>query len=160
MPATKKKSRYRLDEERFAQDVVSGRLGPAELAARHGVSLMYVSAVLAGRKRRCILRRIEQALACECRSSLWRLVSLQREAIQALENAVKSQPGGTSLAAAKEILNRSLEIGQSASAKAPKAPVDRPAAALPIRLPQEAKRRVLAELDGPPPEPMTGAARR
>ena len=149
MPVAKKKSRFKLDEERFVQDVVAGRLGPADLAARHKVSLMYVSAVLAGRKRHRILRRIEQSLACECRSSLWRLVSLQRDAIKALENAVKSEPGSTSLAAAKEIMNRSLEIEKLVSTKAP---ADRPAASLPVRLPQEAKQRVLAELDGPQPE--------
>ena len=83
-------------------------------------------------------------------------MSLQGEAIKALENAVKSQPGTASLAAAKEILNRSLDIEQSGAGRAAQNSADRPAAREgppePVRLPQEAKRRILTELNGPQPE--------
>ena len=159
MGRTRKKSRPRLNEERFVRDVLDGQLGPAELADKHGKSLPQINAVLAGRRHRRILRRIDQALACECRRTLWRLVSLQGEAIKAMENAVRSQPGTASLAAAKEILNRSMDIEQSDADRAAQNSADRPATSQarerpprPVRLPQEAKRRILTELDGPPPE--------
>ena len=156
MSRTRKESLPRLDEDRFVRDVLDGQLGPAELADKYGRSLLQISAVLAGRRHRRILRRIDQALACECRRTLWRLVSLQGEAIKALENAVKSQPGTASLAAAKEILNRSMDIEQSGAGMAAQNSADRPAAREgppgPVRLPQEAKRRILTELDGPQPE--------
>jgi hypothetical protein len=159
MSRTRKKPRAGLDEDRFVRDVLDGQLAPAELADKHGMSLPQIDAVLAGRKRRRILRRIDQALACECRRTLWRLVSLQSEAIKALENAVRSQPGTASLAAAKEILNRSTDIEQSGSGVAAHNSADVPATVAarhgpprPVRLPRETKRRILTEFDGPPPE--------
>jgi len=141
-----------INEDRFVRDVVVRRLGPAELARKHKRSLEAIEAILAGRKYRRISRRIELALACERQRTRWRLAALQADAVAALENAVKSQPGTASLSAAKEILNLALDIDKPSATKAVKGkPVPASKRGRLRSLPHEDKRRVLAELGGPTP---------
>jgi len=142
-----------INEDRFVRDVVVRRLGPAELARKHKRSLEAIEAILAGRKYRRIAKRIELALACERQRTRWRLAALQADAVAALENAVRSQPGSASLSAAKEILNLALDIDKASAATKTARTKLAPASKRGRRrsLPHEDKRRVLAELGGPTP---------
>jgi hypothetical protein len=146
------KPQNRLDEDLFVQDFIGGKFAPAALAARHGRSLAQINDILAGRRCKRVLPRIEHAMACRRQRTLRQLASLQDDAVKAMEKAVRGQADTVSLSAAKEILNRSLDIEPPSSPRAGRNSTDRPASFAPGKLAPEAKRRVLAELDGPQPE--------
>lgn len=149
-PRTPRRRRNgQVDQECFVADVVERRLGPAEIAKRHGLSIERVHAILTGRKYRHVARRIELALACERQQVRWRLAALQVDAVGALEDAVRGKPSSASISAAKEILNLAMD-GAKAKAKLRRAPGRATGRALSMT--GEAKRRALAELNGPQPE--------
>ncbi len=141
------KQRVGLDEDMFVQDFVEGKLAPAALAARHHRSLKEINNILAGRNYKRVRGRIDSAMACRRDRTLRQLASLQDDAVTALEKAVRGQADTVSLSAAREILSRSLDVAQPSAPKAARA-----ASSSPARLAPEAKRRVLAKLDGPAPE--------
>jgi len=143
----------RLDEDAFVRDFVEGKLAPAELAARHGRSLAQINDILAGRNYVRVLPRIQAAMASRQQRTLRQLASLQDDAVTALEKAVRGQADTVSLSAAREILSRSLDTAHSGAPKAARGSTARAASLQPPKLAPEAKRRVLAELDGPAPEP-------
>ena len=142
------KPRALLDEGMFVQDFVEGKLAPAALAARHRRSLKEINDILAGRNYKRVLGCIEQAMANQRERTLRQLANLQDDAVTAMAKAVRGQADTVSLSAAREILSRSLDVAQPSARKTARA-----ATSAPARLAPEAKRRVLAELDGPPPEP-------
>lgn len=148
------KPRTRLDEGMFVQDFVEGKLAPAALAARHGRSLTQINDILAGRNYKRVLGRIEQAMANQRERTLRQLANLQDDAVTAMAKAVRGQADTVSLSAAREILSRSLDTAQpGGDPKAAKKTAPRQASVAPARLAPKAKRRILAELDGPAPEP-------
>ena len=147
------KPQNRLDKDLFVQDFIGGKFAPAELAARHGRTMAQINDILAGRNCKRVLPRIEQAITCRRQRTLRQLASLQDDAVKAMEKAVRGQADTVSLSAAKEILNRSLDIELPSAPEAGHNSTARPASFAPARLPQEAKRRILTELDGPQPEP-------
>ena len=146
------KQQARLDADQFVQDFIGGRFAPAALAARHGRSLAQINDILAGRKCKRVLPRIEHAIECRRQRTLRQLTSLQDDAVIAMGKAVKGQADTVSLSAAKEILNRSLEIELPSGPRGGRKATTRPASFAPAKLPPEAKRRILTELDGPQPE--------
>ena len=146
------KPQTRLDEEQFVQDFIGGKFAPAALAVRHGKSLARINDILAGRTNKRVLARIEHAITCRRQRTLRQLASLQDDAVKAMEKAVRGQADTVSLSAAKEILNRSLDIELPGEPRAGRNSTARPASFAPAKLPPEAKRRILNELDGPRPE--------
>ena len=146
------KPQNRLDEDLFVQDFIGGKFAPAALAARHGRSLAQINEILEGRNYKGVLPRIEHAIACRRQRTLRQLASLQDDAVKAMEKAVRGQADTVSLSAAKEILNRSLEIEPPSGPRSGRNSTARPASFSPAKLPPEAKRRILTELDGPQPE--------
>ena len=147
------KPQSRLDEDLFVQDFIGGKLAPAELAAKHGCSLARINDILAGRTNKRVLARIEKAIACRRQRTLRQLASLQDDAVIAMEKAVRGQADTVLLSAAKEILNRSLDIELPSESGSGRKTTAKPASFAPARIPREAKRRILTELDGPQPEP-------
>ncbi len=146
------KPQNRLDEDLFVQDFIGGKFAPAALAARHGRSLAQINEILEGRNYKGVLPRIEHAIACRRQRTLRQLASLQDDAVKAMEKAVRGQADTVSLSAAKEILNRSLDIELPSSPRTGRNSTAQPASFAPAKLPREAKRRILTELDGPQPE--------
>lgn len=147
------KLQNRLDEDQFVQDFIEGKFTLADLAKKHDRTLKQVNDILAGRNRKWVLARIEHAIAWGRQRTLRQLAALQDDAVSAMARAVKGQADTVSLTAAKEILNRSLEIEPPSVPKAGRNSTAKPASVSPAKLPREAKRRILAELDGPQPEP-------
>jgi len=147
------KPQNRLDEERFVQDFIGGKFAPAALAARHGRTPAQINDILAGRSCKRVLSRIQHAMSCRRERTLRQLASLQDDAVIAMEKAVRGQADTVSLSAAKEILNRSLDIELPGSPRAGRKSPARRASFAPARIPPKAKRRILTELDGPQPEP-------
>jgi hypothetical protein len=147
------KPNKRFDENKFVQDFVEGKLALADLAKEHGRTLKQVNDILAGRNRKWVLARIERAIAFGRQRTLRQLAALQDDAVCAMARAVKGQADTVSLTAAKEILNRSLDIELPSAPKAGHNPTAQPASFAPTKMPREAKRRILTELDGPQPEP-------
>ena len=144
----------RLDEDLFVQDFIGGKFAPAALAARHGRTLAQINDILAGRRCKRVLSRIKHAIACRRQRTLRQLASLQDDAVKAMEKAVRGQADTVSLSAAREILSRSLDTPQpGGDPKAAQKPAARLASAAPGRLGRREKRRILAEHDGPAPEP-------
>ncbi len=146
------KNPNRLDEDLFVQDFIGGKFAPASLAAKHGKSLAQINDILAGRTHKRALARIENAITCRRQRTLRQLASLQDDAVKAMEKAVRGQADTVSLSAAKEILNRSLEVELPSEPRSGRKPTAKPESFAPARLPREAKRRILTELDGPQPQ--------
>ncbi len=144
-----KKHQTRLDVDMFVHDFVEGKLTLTQLAARHNRSLGEINDILAGRNHKRAFARIAQEMACRRDMTLRQLALLQDDAVAAMAKAVRGQADTVSLSAAREILHRSLDASEPTAPEAGRRASPRPA---PAKLAPEQKRRVLAELDGPPPE--------
>lgn len=146
------KHQKRLDVGMFVDDFVEGKLTLIQLADRHDRTPREIDDILAGRKHKRVRAGIEKAMAGRRDMTIRQLALLQDDAVAAMARAVRGQADTVSLSAAREILSRSLNASEPPALKAGRSESSRPAPPRPAKLGPDQKRRVLAQLDGPPPE--------
>jgi len=138
MPAAKRKD---YDENALVLDIASG-MSDAAAGRRHGLCAGYVRAIRRGAKRRELFLRLERARADTINDVRHRLLMLQSKAVTTLDHAMDagSETGATALAAAKEVLNRTLPDGPVQVSEAVPSWVDL------SWLSEDTKRRMIADL--------------
>ena len=149
----RKMTRWRasINVEAFVNDFIEGKLTSAKLAKKYDRRLKEIDDILAGRTHSRIQAGIEKAKANRRDMTIRQLALLQDDAVAVMARAVRGQADTVSLSAAREILNRSLDASEPAAPKAGRSASPRQAPPAPAELAPDQKRRVLAELDGPPP---------
>ena len=140
--------RIPFDQEAFVLDYVSGRMTLGGLAAKHGISPSLASKIVCGRRRPELAVMIEEALDATRRLSDKQLLRLQAAALQTLEKALKGRPTALSVAAAREVLKRTLPDKPPPHAPPPPPPPNLFEGRL-LDLSPQTKRLVLKELGGP-----------
>jgi len=141
--------RIEFDQQAFVLDYVSGRMTLPRLAAKYGISTSLASKIVSGQRRPEVVEMIEEALESDRRQTQHELVRLQRAAMRTLGKAMTGEPTGVSIAAAREVLKRTMPQ-DPAPLSIPPAVRERRERSL-VDLSPETKRLVLEELDGPLP---------
>ena len=144
--------RISLDTDAFVSDYVSGKFTIGQLAERYGISRSLVEKILNGRRRPEVAKMIRQSLSAARRRTRSRLTFVQDKAVETLCRAMDGQNNAAAVAAARDVLTRSLP---DAAADEPPAddtyPDEWPDPLGPslTQLSPELKTKVLEELGGP-----------
>ena len=141
------RKRIAIDPVVFIADYIGGKFTVRQLAARHGISESLAGKIIRGERRPELAKLIDKAIEAYGLRIQRRLTALRELAVKRLERAVLHDEGSLGLAAAKEILNRTMP---DKPAKEPRWPYQRPPGhSIMMELSPETKRRVLKELGGP-----------
>ena len=146
------KRRDDFDERAFAADAAAGAFTQAELAARHGISPSHVGKIMCGTRRPHVREMVAQAREAHLGRARRRLAGLVGEAVGALEAAMGGGSGAAAVAAAREVLRRTLgEVPPAArQPQESREDMSSPGLERALRdLSPETKRLVLHELGGP-----------
>ena len=133
------KRRDDFDERAFAADAATGTFTQAELAARHGISRSHVRKITCGTRRPHVREMVAQA-------------GLVGDAVGALEAAMGGDSGTAAVAAAREVLRRTLGEVPPADRQPQQRKEDTSSPGLKralMDLSPQTKRLVLRELGGP-----------
>ncbi|MGB2820026.1 MAG: hypothetical protein WBF17_03535 [Phycisphaerae bacterium] len=142
----------RLNFLKLAEDVVSGEYTYRQIGRKYGVSSAYVSAVVRGKRCPRVAELIAELDAKTREETARRLARLAGKAVDAIEAAMHGKSTSVALAAAKEVLRRTLDREQPAPD-----PFEWPDGLSLMDLSPETKRRVVEELGGPVPPDEDGS---
>ena len=146
------KRRDDFDERAFAADAATGTFTQAELAARHGISRSHVRKITCGTRRPHVREMVAQAREAHLGRARLRLAGLVGDAVGALEAAMGGDSGTAAVAAAREVLRRTLGEVPPGTRQPQQRKEDTSSPGLKralMDLSPQTKRLVLRELGGP-----------
>lgn len=97
-----------LDEYTFAVDVASGELTQKQIAKKHNISEVHVGEIVRGKSRPHVAEIITELAESSKEHAKARLSLLQDKAVGTVAEAMDGRKPPVALAAAKEVLNRTL----------------------------------------------------